>query len=87
MLNRGRIQVFADARQNALARGAVIARDSYLDEFVGAEAAVDFAGNRRCKAAAADQHGGFEGMGAGLERPAFDGGELHGHGDLLKRVF
>jgi hypothetical protein len=87
MLDRGRIQVFADSFQNVLARVAVIAHDPYLDEFVGRQAAAYFAGDRRCKAAAADQHDGFEGMGTGFERPAFDRRELQRHGNLLKQVF
>jgi hypothetical protein len=87
MLDRGRIQVFADSFQNVLARVAVIAHDPYLDEFVGRQAAAYFAGDRRCKAAAADQHDGFEGMGTGFERSAFDGREWQRHGNLLKQVF
>ena len=87
MLNRGCIQVFADPFQNALAHDAVIAHDPHFDEFVGAQAAVNFTGDRRCEATAADQHGGLEGMGAGFERPAFDWRELQRHGNLLKQVF
>lgn len=87
MLNRGCIQVFAEPFQKILARVAVIAHDPHLDEFVGGQAAVDFTGHRRCQAAAADQHGGFEGMGAGFERSAFDRRELQRHGNLLKRAF
>ena len=72
MLNRGCIQVFADPVQNVLARLAVIAQDPDLDEFVGGQATVDFTGYRRCETAAADQYGGFEGMGTGFERSALD---------------
>lgn len=87
MLNRGCMQVFADPFQNVLSRIAVIAHDPHLDESVGGQAAVYFTGDRRCKAAAADQHGGLEGMGAGFERSAFDRRELQRHGNLLKQVF
>ena len=87
MLNRGRVQVFTDAFQNVLARYTVIAHHPHLDESMGAQAAVDFTGHRACKAAVADQNGGLESMGAGFERPAFDGRELQRHGNLLKRVF
>jgi hypothetical protein len=65
-------------------RATVVAEDPHLDEFVGGEAAVDFAGNCRCQAAAADQHCGFKGMGAGFERPAFDRRELQRHVNLLQ---
>ena len=87
MLNWSCIQVFADPIQNVLARVAVVAHDAQLDEFVGGEAAVYFTGHRERKAAAADQHGGLEGMGAGFERPAFARQELQRHGILLKRAF
>ena len=76
MLNRGCVQVLADPFQNFLAYAAVIAHDPDLDEFVGSQAAVYFTGDRRRKAAAADQYGGVKGMGAGFERPAFDRREL-----------
>ena len=87
MLNRGRIQVFADPFLDILARVAVIAHNPHLDEFVGGQAAVYFSGDRRAQAAAADQYGGFECMRAGFERQAFDGRELQRHGNLLKQVF
>ena len=76
MLNRSRIQAFADLFQNIRTRITVIAHDSHLDEFVGGQAAVYFTGDRRCKTAAADQYRGLEGMRAGFERPAFVGQEL-----------
>ena len=87
MLNRGCIQVFADAFQNILAHVSVIAHDPHLDEFVSGQAAVYFTGDRRGKAAAADQCGGLKGMGARFERPAFDRRELQRHGNLLKQAF
>ena len=87
MLNRSCIQIFADSFQNVGACVVVIARDAHLDEFVGGQAAVYFTGDRRCQAAAADQHGGLEGMGAGFERSALDGRELQRHGILLKQAF
>ena len=87
MLNRGGIQIFADPFQNVLAHGMVIAHDAHFDEFVGAQAAVDFTGDCRCQAAAADQNGGIERMGAGFERAALDRRELQRHGNLLKQAF
>lgn len=72
MLNRRRAKVVANLFQNALARVAVIAHDPHFDEFVGGQAAVYFTGDCWRQAAAADQHGGFQGVGAGFERSALD---------------
>src|ERR1700730_11228859 len=82
MLYRGRAQVVADASEDVLTRLTVIAQNAHLDEFVGVQAAVDFTRHRRSEAAAADQDGGFEGMGAGFERSKLDGRELQRHGNL-----
>lgn len=87
MLDRGCVQIFADSFQNVGACVVVIAHHAHLDQSVGGQAAVYFTGDRRCQAAAADQHGGIEGMGAGFEGSALDGRELQRHGILLKRAF
>jgi hypothetical protein len=84
MLDRGRAEVFANPVQNVRSRVAVIAEDAYLDQFVGGQGTVDFAGYGRCQAAVADQYSGFEGMGAGFEGPALGGRELQRHVNLLQ---
>lgn len=87
MLDWRGAQAVANSIQDVLAGGAIVAHDAYLDEFVGGEVAVDFARYRRREAAAADQDGGFERMGAGFEGPAFDWRELQQHVISFKQAF
>src|ERR1700682_835575 len=68
--------VLQGAREHVLTRLTVIAQNAHLDEFVCVQAAVDFTRHRRSEAAAADQDGGFEGMGAGFEGSKLGGREM-----------
>jgi len=76
MLERDRTEFVANAAQGIRPGVAVLAGDSYLDQFMRVEAALDFLEYRSSKPAIANQHHGIEGVGAGLECAALDGGQL-----------
>ena len=87
MLNRCRIQIVANSGQNTLACRTVITHDAYLDEPVRFQTAVNFQGNRRSQAFAADDYGRFKDMSARLERTTLGRRELQRHGNLPNQAF
>ncbi len=76
MLDRGRIEFFADLLQDFFACTTFVVHDPYLDDFMGDKTAVDFTGNGWRQASGANSYDGFEGMSAGFERPTLERREL-----------
>ncbi len=66
MLNRGRIELFADLLQDFFAYTTLFVHDPYLDDFMGHKTAVDFTSYGWRQAPGADSYDGFEGMSAGF---------------------
>lgn len=87
MLDRGGSEIVAQTAQNVLTRSAAIAGYAHLDEFVGAQAAVDFRGHGRSQAVAADPNGRLELVSPRTQGALVGGRQLQWHGKLLGAAF
>ena len=79
MLNGRRRKVFADFMQHSVAVGVRVGEDADLDQFVAAEAAVDFLHHRRAQTAIADHDDGVQRMGTGAKFTPLRGIDFKDH--------
>jgi len=86
VLDRGGVELFAECREDFVARRPVVREDAYLDQAVGPEGRIGFLDDGRREALAADHHDGIQMVGVGAMRLALGRGQLYGrHASIIRR--